>query len=69
MDFRTFFQYWSFSNVNIKSNDMNRERALKIMKILDRINQEIDALGKVALPNQLKPAPVRVKNWESFERK
>lgn len=52
-----------------KSIMMNKEKAKKIMMVLDRINQEIDFLGKVMAPKSPAPQPVRVKNWHGFGSK
>jgi len=40
---------------------MNREKAKKLLQMLDRINQEIDVLGHMILKKKLKPAPIPVK--------
>lgn len=41
---------------------MNREKAKKLLQMLDRINQELDVLGHMILDKKLKPAPIRVKS-------
>ena len=48
---------------------MNKEKAKKILMVLNRINQEIDILGNKLLNKQLKPAPVKVKSPGNFRFK
>ena len=45
---------------------MNKENAIKILKMLDRLNEEIDFMGKAILREKLKPVPVHVKNNNKF---
>jgi len=40
---------------------MNREQAKKLLKMLDRINQEIDLLGEMIVNNKLRHVPIPVK--------
>ena len=40
---------------------MNRNRARKVLQMLDRLNQEIDYLGNIILQNKTKPVPVPAK--------
>lgn len=40
---------------------MDRNHARKVLKMLDRINQEIDLLGNLILQNKTKPVPVPIK--------
>ena len=55
--------------MTLKSIEMNKEKAKKVMMVLDRINREIDFLGKVIVPKTPNPAPVRVKSWDRFRSK
>lgn len=45
---------------------MNKERAKRILLMLDRINQEIDVLGKTIFNKNLKPAPIKVKSTDKI---
>lgn len=45
---------------------MNKDNARKILKMLDRINQELDFLGNAILREKVEPVPVRVKNEDKF---
>ena len=40
---------------------MDRMKAKGILMMLDKLNKEIDLLGKILVTNQYKPVPVRVK--------
>ena len=48
---------------------MDRMRAKSILMMLDKINKEIDILGRILINNQLKPAPVRVRIQKHRELK
>ena len=48
---------------------MNKEQAKKVLKMLDRINQEIDLLGNTIFNPALKPAPIKVKSTGKFRYK
>lgn len=48
---------------------MNKEQAKKVLRMLDRINQEIDFLGHTIFNTALKPAPVKVKSTDKFKFK
>lgn len=45
---------------------MNKDHAKKVLKMLDRLNQEIDLLGNIILKNKMKPIPVRIKIKDGF---
>ncbi len=40
---------------------MDRLKAKSILAVLDKINNEIDLVGKILINNQLKPVPARVR--------
>lgn len=40
---------------------MNKVQAKKVLRMLERINQEIDLLGNVILNRKLKPSAIPVK--------
>jgi hypothetical protein len=40
---------------------MDRMKAKRVLMMLDKLNKEIDLLGKILINNQYKPIPVRVK--------
>jgi len=41
---------------------MDKMKAKNVLMVLERINKEIDLMGKILINNQYKPVPVWVKN-------
>lgn len=39
---------------------MDRLKAKNVLVLIDRINREIDLLGKILINNQMKPVPIKV---------
>lgn len=48
---------------------MKKEKAHRILKMLDRINDEIDLLNKSIFREKFKPAPVSVRKNADFRIK
>lgn len=48
---------------------MNKEKAKKVLLMLDRINQEIDLLGNMIFNKALKPASIKVKSKDKIRFK